>query len=400
MSTTQQTIDLHRDYVMSTYAPGLVLSRGKGTRVWDGDGREYLDFIGGIAVISIGHAHHRLVKAIRKQAGRLMHVSNLYFNENQPRLAERLSRLSLGGKVFFCNSGAEANEGLIKLARLWGHDAGKYEVVTMRNSFHGRTLATLTATGQDKVQKGFEPLPQGFRYAGFNDLESCRAAVTPRTAAILVEAVQGEGGVLPGDPAFMTGLQELCREKDVLLLFDEVQTGMGRTGRWFGYQHFGVEPDAISLAKGLGGGFPIGAVVSGRRLSDVFQPGKHATTFGGTPLACAAALAVADVIEENHLVERAEKLGAYLKSQLTRMATRYSFIREVRGLGLLLGLALDRPAKPLELALRERGVLTLATADTVLRLAPPLTVRKSEIIRFLKALDGACQSTQSEKETP
>ncbi len=400
MSNFQEVIDLHQHYVMNTYAPSLVLAKGRGACVWDVNGRKYLDFIAGISVTNIGHCHPRLVKAIKSQAARLMHVSNLYYNENQPRLARELSEKSLGGKCFFCNSGAEANEALIKLARLWGHDRGKYEVITMRNSFHGRTLATLTATGQDKVQKGFEPLPVGFSYAEFNNLDSCRAAVTDKTVAILVEAVQGEGGVRPADPAFMQGLRALCDEKGLLLLCDEVQCGMGRTGNWFGYQRYGIEPDAFSLAKGLGGGFPIGAVVASPKLSDVFRPGHHASTFGGTPLACAAALAVMETIEEDGLLVNATRMGDLFMERLKKSASKHGFIREVRGVGLMIGLVLDRPAKDLELALRVKGLLALATAENVLRLLPPLNIKSSQIKKAVRLIDKTCAELTVAAEPP
>ena len=272
--------ELHGQFVMPTYAPGLTLVRGAGVSVWDDTGREYLDFMAGIAVNNLGHCHPAVVDAIRKQAGILMHCSNLFHNELQPRLAQKLSGISLGGKVFFCNSGAEANECLFKLARKWGSLAGRFEIITMKNSFHGRTLATMTATGQTKYQKGFEPLMPGFSLAEFNNLDSVRAALTPATIAILCEAVQGEGGIVPATPDFMTGLRALCDERKILLFFDEVQAGIGRTGQWFGYQHYGIRPDGISMAKALGGGFPIGAVAVTPELSDVFQPGNHASTFG------------------------------------------------------------------------------------------------------------------------
>ena len=265
---TEQIVSLHKQYVMPTHAPGLALVRGQGCKVWDADGREYLDFLGGIAVVSVGHCHAKLAAAIAKQASTLMHVSNLFYNENQPQLAKAIVEKFGEGKVFFCNSGAEANEGLIKLARYWGHAAGKFEVISMRNSFHGRTLATLTATGQFKVQKGFDPLPAGFAYADFNNIESVRTAITDKTAAVLVEVIQAEGGVLPAEAEFMRQLRDLCDEKKILLLIDEVQTGIGRTGHWFGFQSYGIKPDAFSLAKGLGGGFPIGAVVASAKLQD------------------------------------------------------------------------------------------------------------------------------------
>lgn len=396
MSATSDLQALYQQYVLNTYGkPSLALVRGAGARVWDAEGREYLDFLAGIAVTVVGHCHPRLVAAIREQAGRLMHVSNLYANDQQPRLAETLVRLSgLGGKVFFCNSGAEANEGLIKLARLWGHDQGRYEVITFRNSFHGRTLATLTATGQDKVQKGFEPLPAGFRYARYNDLDSVRAALTPHTAAVLVEAVQGEGGVLPADPAFLAGLRALCTEKNLLLLCDEVQCGIGRTGRWFGFQHYDLEPDAFSLAKGLGGGFPIGAFVTHKRLADVYQPGHHGSTFGGTPLACAAARAVLEIIESENLVAEAACLGARLKSGLTDIAAAHPWLEGARGLGLMLGLVANVPVKPLETALIQQGLITLATAERVLRFLPPLIITADDVDRALDLVAAACRAWQ------
>ena len=284
MMNSTKIAELQKEYLMPTYAPELALVEGSGTSVWDADGNEYLDFVSGIAVLNIGHCHPKMVHAIQDQVETLVHVSNLYYNEKQPLLAKVLSEHSglPGAKCFFCNSGAEANEGLIKLARLWGSDQGKYEIITMRQSFHGRTLATLTATGQEKVQIGFDPLPEGFIYANFNDLSSIEAVMTSKTAAVLVESIQGEGGVLPADPEFLSDLRKLCDEKGVLLLCDEVQTGMGRTGKWFGFQNYDVQPDAFSLAKALGNGFPIGALVAGETLANTFQVGHHATTFGGT----------------------------------------------------------------------------------------------------------------------
>ena len=387
---TQEISELHKQFVMPTYAPGLALVRGKGTRVWDAEGREYLDFLGGIAVNVLGHAHPKLVKAIRQQAGRLMHVSNLYFNENQPRLAKALSERSLGGKCFFCNSGAEANEGMFKLARLWGSCVGKYEIISMTNSFHGRTLATVAATGQTKYQKGFEPMPAGFVHAEYNNLDSVRAAVTDKTVAILVEAVQGEGGVVPASPDFMNGLRALCDEKNLLLLCDEVQCGVGRTGKWFGFQAYGIQPDAFSMAKGLAGGFPIGAIVAGPKLSDIFQPGNHASTFGGNPLACAAALAVVEALDEEKLLDNAAQMGELFMSLLRKIAKKNKFITEVRGLGLMIGMVLDRPAKPLEVLLREKGLIAIATHDTVIRFLPPLNITAGQVRKAARIVKTAC----------
>lgn len=383
---------LHDAYVMPTYAPSLALVKGRGSYVWDAEGVKYLDFVSGIAVTNLGHAHPDLVKAISRQAGKLMHVSNLYFNEVQPRLARKISSLTLGGKVFFCNSGAEANEGLIKLARKWGSEQGRYEIVTFRNSFHGRTLATLTATGQDKVKTGFHPLPEGFVYAELNNLSSVEEAISEKTAAVMVEAVQGEGGVVPASPAFMQGLRALCDAKGILLFVDEIQTGFGRTGEWFGYQHMGIEPDGISMAKGMGGGFPIGAFTVKPDLSEVLTPGSHGTTFGGTPLACAAARAVIKVMEKGNLVEHAREMGLFFSRKLTDLVGAYDFIEEERGHGLIRGLVLKGEAAPLQKLAAERGLLVIATAGSVIRMLPPLNVTKKEIKKAVGILEDACKA--------
>lgn len=385
--THPSTPSLHHQFVMPTYAPGLTLVRGSGVSVWDDTGKEYLDFMAGIAVNNVGHCHPAIVAAVQKQVGILIHCSNLFHNELQPRLAKKISDISLGGKVFFCNSGAEANEALFKLARKWGSPDGRFEIITMKNSFHGRTLATMTATGQTKYQKGFEPLMPGFSYAEFNNLDSVRAAITSATVAVLCEAVQGEGGVVPATPEFMAGLRALCDEKKILLFFDEVQAGIGRTGKWFGYQNFNIQPDGISMAKALGGGFPIGAAAVAPRLSDVFQPGNHASTFGGTPLACAAALAVLETIEQEHLLDNAVKMGARFTDGLEKLAAKHACIRTVRGSGLMIGVVLNIPAKPVEAKLRENGLLCIATGDHVLRFVPPLIVSPAQIDQALAILD-------------
>jgi len=383
---------------MPTYTPRIALTRGKGTKVWDADGKVYLDFIAGISVLNVGHSHPAVVEAIREQAGTLTHVSNLYYTENQARLAEKLSRLSIKGKCFFANSGAEANEGLIKLARLWGHDKGKYEIICMNNSFHGRTLATAAATGQEKVRKGFEPMPEGFVHAEFNDLDSVKALVNEKTVAVMLEAVQGEGGVITADTDFMKGIRELCDEEDLLLLCDEVQCGMGRTGYMFGFQAYDIEPDAFSLAKSLGSGYPIGAVVSGPKLADVFQPGKHASTFGGTPLACAASLATLEVIEGEALVAHAKASGDTFAEGLQALVEKYEHVESVRGRGLMLGLVLDQPAKELCNQLAEIGLLALATAGNVVRFLPPLNVKEDEIEEALEILDDCLDEMHGEVE--
>lgn len=391
MSKTEEIKTLFNEYVMPTYSPNLVLERGRGTKVWDTDGKVYLDFIAGISVNNVGHCHPRIVDAIQRQAAELMHVSNLYYTENQARLAWRLSRSSLDGKVFFGNSGAEANEGLIKLARLWGNESAKFEIISMTGSFHGRTLATAAMTGQEKVQQGFDPLPEGFYPADFNDLDGVRAMITDNTAAIIVEAVQGEGGVVPAEETFMKGIRDLCDEHGLLMLCDEVQCGLGRTGSWFGYQAYGVTPDAFSLAKSLGSGFPIGAVVAGPKLADVFSPGKHASTFGGTPLACAAALATLDVIEDEDLVSHATTAGARFQAALEELAGRYEHVETVRGRGLMLGMVLDQAAAPVTDILRDMGLLALATADNVIRFLPPLNVKDAELEEAIEMLDEALE---------
>ena len=381
--------ELDDAYVMPTYRRDLALVRGEGCRVWDADGREYLDFMAGIAVCNTGHCHPAVVKAVREQAGKLMHASNLFLNEWQPRLAEKISGISLGGKVFFCNSGAEANECLFKLARKWGSAEGRHEIITMRNSFHGRTLATMTATGQTKYQKGFEPLVPGFVYADFNDLESVRAAVSGRTVAVLVEAIQGEGGILPATVDFMVALRKLCDERRLLLLCDEVQCGVGRTGKWFGWQNYPVRPDAFSMAKGLGGGFPIGAATATPELSDVLQPGNHASTFGGTPLACAASFAALSAIEDEGVLENALARGEQLRAGLRKVAERRGGVRDVRGVGLMVGMELEGAAGPVAAKLREAGLLCIPTGTSVLRFVPPLTVSETEVDKAVELVDGA-----------
>ena len=387
MTRTEEIAALFNQNVMSTYCPGRALVKGAGTRVWDADGNVYLDFAAGIAVLNTGHCHPAVVEAIRAQAGKLMHVSNLYYTENQALLAQKLAGIIPDAKSFFCNSGAEANEGMVKLARLWGSEEGRYEVICMRNSFHGRTLATAAATGQDKVKKGFEPMPEGFVHANFNDLESVKALVNEKTVAIMLEAIQGEGGVVPADAGFIAGIRALCDEKNLLMLFDEVQCGMGRTGNWFGFQMFGVEPDAFTLAKALGSGFPIGAVVAGNKLNNLYKPGHHASTFGGNPLACAAALATIKVIEDEELLKMAAEKGALIREGLEQFVEKYEHVTSVRGAGLMLGMVLDQPAKELVDKMTEIGLLTLATAENVVRMLPPLNIKDSEIEEALEIMD-------------
>jgi predicted acetylornithine/succinylornithine family transaminase len=391
MSKSADIAALFNQYVMHTYSPSVTLTSGHGCKVRDADGKTYLDFTAGIAVLNVGHTHAKVVKTVQDQAAALIHSSNLFYTPNQALLAQRLSKLSLGGKCFFCNSGAEANEAMVKLARLWGHEKGKFEVITMRNSFHGRTLAMCAATGQSKVQKGFDPLPLGFAHAAFNDLESVRGLVNARTVAVMVEAVQGEGGLIPATPEFMTGVRKLCDEKGLLMLCDEIQCGMGRTGHWFGWQKYGIKPDAFTLAKSLASGVPMGALVAAPSLSDVFHPGNHASTFGGNPLACATALAVIDVIEEEGLVKRAGEAGALFREGLQALVDKYEKAVEVRGEGLMIGLVVEGPAKDVVTACREMGLLCCTAGENVVRFLPPLNAKDDELEEALEMVGDALE---------
>jgi len=389
MPTDELKDDASR-YLMQTYARQLLsIARGRGTKVYDLEGREYIDFVGGIAVNILGHGHPDLVHAIQRQAQQLIHTSNLYYTEPQVKLARVLVDHSFADKVFFCNSGAEANEAAIKLARRYSHEKygdGRYEIITMKNSFHGRTMATLTATGQEKVQKGYDPLVPGFRYVAFNSLAEVEQAVTNKTAAIMLEPIQGEGGVHVADRTCLAGLRALCTQKDILLIFDEIQTGMGRTGTLFAYEQFGVQPDIMTLAKGLGGGVPIGACLAIDSVAKVFGPGSHASTFGGNPLACAAALAVFRVLLEGRVLDHARRMGEYLAKGLSECKDRHRIVREVRGLGLLQGMELDIDAKTVVSDCLTRGLLINNTSERVVRFVPPLIITQREIDRLIEVL--------------
>jgi len=387
---TEELKDAAAQYLMQTYTrQPISIVRGRGTRVYDLEGREYIDFVGGIAVNALGHGHPDLVHAIQRQAAQLIHVSNLYYTEPQVQLAKLLVEHSFADRAFFCNSGAEANEAAIKLARRYAHrkyGAERFEIITMKNSFHGRTLAMITATGQDKVQKGFEPLMPGFAYAPFNDFTAVEAMVGERTAAIMLEPVQGEGGVHVADREYLKQLRELCLQRDILLIFDEVQTGMGRTGTLFAYQQLGVEPDIMTLAKGLGGGVPIGACVAKERVASAFQPGDHASTFGGNPLACAAAVAVCRTLLDGGVLDHAKRMGEYLAKSLADCKGRQRIVRAVRGIGLLQGMEVDTDAKAVVADCLVRGVLINAASDRVLRFVPPLIVTQRDIDKLLDTL--------------
>src|SRR3989338_1742091 len=387
----QRILKLTEKYVARTYARfPVALVRGKGTRVWDANGKEYLDFVAGIAVVSLGHSHPAVVRAIDRQARKLIHVSNLYHIAPQSELARELCRHSFANRVFFCNSGAEANEAAIKLARRYGGErlGGKYEVLSAYNSFHGRTPATLAATGQEKVRAGYDPLPPGFRQVAYNDLGAMEAAIDENTtAAILVEPIQGEGGVVLPGKDYLRGLRELCDRKNLLLIFDEVQVGMGRTGKLFAYEHYGVEPDIMTLAKALGGGLPLGAMLAGEAEARGFGPGSHASTFGGNPLACRVGLAVLKSMLQGGVLKNCAKMARLLMSGLLSLKARLPVIREVRGKGLIVGVELEQEGSKIVEDCMGQGLLINCTAHKVLRFLPPLIVGKKELERGLAILE-------------
>ncbi len=376
---TNDIADLFNQYVMPTYAPAVALVSGSGSKVIDMDNMQYIDLTSGIATLACGHCHPAVTKAIETQAAVMPHCSNLYYNTNMILLAQRLSRLAGGAKCFFANSGAEANENMVKIARVWGAPRGRYEVITFTKGFHGRTLAMCAATAQEKIQKGFDPLPVGFAYADYNDLESVKAAINERTVAILLEPIQGEGGVLPATEAFMKGVAELCREKELLLLMDEIQTGMGRTGTMFAWEQYGIRPDMFSLAKALGGGLPLSAVVAKPELAELLHPGMLGTTFGGNPCACAASLAVLDTIEKEGLLEKAKTSGALFREGLEALMATYPQILEVRGRGLLIGMVVEGSAKEVVDSCRLGGVLCCTAGEHVVRFLPPLNISEKDL---------------------
>jgi acetylornithine/N-succinyldiaminopimelate aminotransferase len=387
---SQTLMMLSEQYVAHTYARyPVVLVKGKGTRVWDQEGEEYLDFVSGLAVCNLGHCHPRVVKTIQGQAEKLIHVSNFYYIEPQIQLASLLCKHSFADKVFFCNSGAEANEGALKLARKFAREkTGKdrYEIITMERSFHGRTLATLTATGQEKFHKGYEPLMPGFRYVPFNDVGAVKKAIDPKTCAVMVEPIQGEGGVNCPSEGYLKALREICDENDLLLIFDEIQVGMGRTGKLFAYEHEGIEPDILTLAKSLAGGVPIGALLIKKGIADSFKPGDHASTFGGNPLASAAGVAALTAILEEGMLENCRKMGGHFLSELDKMKDKFPFIKEVRGKGLILGIELKMDGSSIVKEMLKKRVLINCTMGNVLRFLPPLIVTKEEIDQVVAAL--------------
>jgi acetylornithine aminotransferase/acetylornithine/N-succinyldiaminopimelate aminotransferase len=389
------TAELYDAHVLKNYARApLTLVRGRGTQVWDDAGNSYLDFTSGIAVSALGHCHPHWVAAVQRQAAELIHVSNLFRNPQQGELARRIVKQAGPGRVFFCNSGAEANEALIKLARLHGvqksGEEGKcYKIICAKYAFHGRTYGGMSATPQEKIQKGFRPLVPGFAFGELNNLQSFADLVDGETAAIFVETIQGESGINPCTPEFLRGLRQLCDKHNLLLLLDEVQCGVGRTGKFYSFEHAGVTPDAIGMAKGLGGGFPIGAMWVRDRFADLFHPGNHGTTFGGTPLACSAALAVLDVIERDNLLEKVRVQSGPWHDALRKLAVDFpKHVAAVRGLGYLVGVQLTSDPTPFIAALRDRGLLVPSAGNNVIRLLPPLNVTAEELAKSVEIFRG------------
>ncbi len=385
-------VALEHKYYQGTFKrQPVTFVRGQGTRVWDSDGKVYLDLVAGIAVNVLGHCHPAIVKAIQEQATQLVHVSNLYYNTRQIELAEQLGELSGGMRSFFSNSGAEANEGAIKLARKFGrvHKNGAFEVISMERSFHGRTLATTAATGQAFYQATWVPLPEGFKQVPFNDLDALKTAISDNTVAVLLEAIQGEGGIWSGNPEYIQGVRKLCDERNLVMICDEVQAGMGRTGKFFSWEHFGVVPDVVTMAKGLAGGVPIGAMLTGPR-TDLFEPGDHGTTFGGNPIACAAGIATIKTILDENLLENAASIGEYCHSKFEAFCSKYPFIDSPRGIGLMQAVNVKHGLAPaiVQQAL-EHGLLMNALGGGTLRIVPPLNMTKADIDEATELLDKA-----------
>ena len=389
----------HSQFLVGNYAaPAIEVVRGQGTKVWDANGKEYLDFTTGIAVTNLGHSHPHWVKSVTTQAKELVHCSNLFSIPEQVRLAKRLVQKIGPGKVLFCNSGAEANEGLLKLARLAGNknpESKKSGIVVAENGFHGRTLGALSATSSSKYRNGFEPLLPSFCFAPLNNLEAFNQKINQTTAAVLVESIQGEGGIYEAEDQFLQGLANICTERKVMLLLDEVQAGIGRTGEFLGFQKSGIIPSAVAMAKGLGGGFPIGAIWISEEFADVFAPGSHGTTFGGSPLACSAAHAVLDVLEKEDLISDTQKKGKALRENLYQFISKYpDLVIEVRGRGLMLALAFKNDPTPIVKELRNSGLLVVGAGGHAIRFLPPLNVKNEEIEKALHILDSVLSNFQ------
>jgi len=388
-----EIIDLDKKYFMNTFGDRtpVCFEYGKGINLWDIEGKKYYDFLAGIAVSAVGHSHPKLVDAIKTQAEKFIHCSNLYYIEPQAKLAKLLVEHSCADKVFFANSGAEANEGAIKLARIYFKKKGmpeRFEIITLEKSFHGRTLATIAATGQDKYQKPYSPLTPRFLKVPINDLDALEKAINGNTCAVMIEPIQGESGVNLTTKEYLQGVRKLCDEKGILLIFDEVQCGLGRTGKLFAYEHFDVEPDIFTLAKALGGGFPIGALLAKEHVASAFEPGDHGSTFGGNPLACAAALAAMEIILSENLVENSEKMGNYLVEKLTELSSKHNSIQEIRGKGLMVGIQLaGENAVEIKNKCFEKGYLVGSVGKNVIRILPPLIVTKEDIDGLISTLD-------------
>ena len=368
----------------------IVITRGRGCTLWDTAGNAYTDFVAGIAVCNLGHAHPRVVNALSMQAETLFHVSNLYYTVPQVELASWLVENSFADRVFFCNSGAEANEAAIKIARRYFNkkgDSGRYRIIAMEKSFHGRTMATLSATGQNKIKDGFDPVLEGFDFVPFNDAKALYNNIGPSTCAVMIEPVQGEGGVRCPDPEYLKAVRKICDEAGIFLIFDEIQTGIGRTGKLFAYEHFGIEPDIMTLAKALANGLPIGAMLAKEDIAEAFGPGSHASTFGGTPVVTAASLEVVKVLSEERIIEHCQKVGNYFKERLLWLKKRHESIEDVRGLGLLLGMKLKIEGAPVVKACMERGFLINCIQENILRFIPPLIIEKDEIDSLVTCLD-------------
>lgn len=379
-----------QEHLFDTYARlPVVFTHGKGTRLWDEEGKEYLDFLAGIAVCNLGHCHPDLNNILTQQAESLIHVSNLFYTVPQVELARELTRLSFADKVFFANSGAEANEAAIKLARKYSRErrgSGRFHIICMKNSFHGRTLATLSATGQHKVQTGFDPLVEGFTFVDFNSIDAVEAAISKQTCAVMVEPIQAEGGILLPSANYLEDLKELCHQHDLLLIFDEVQVGMGRTGTLFAHEQENVAPDIMTLAKALGNGLPIGAMLATDEVARAFTPGSHASTFGGTPLVTSVALRTLEIISQPVFLRRVQRVGAYLYTCLQDLRDRFSVVRDVRGRGLLLGMELTVPGQEIVRRCLQLGVVINCIQESVLRFVPPLTIETTEVDRLIEVL--------------
>jgi len=388
---SEEIYNLSDSHVMQTYRRyPLALVRGRGMKVWDADGREYLDFLAGIAVCNLGHCHPLVTHAIAEQAKTLMHVSNLYYIEPQAQLAAMLTEKSFAQRAFFCNSGAEANEAAIKLARRYAREIRGIEaaeIITMHQSFHGRTLATLSATGQEKIQTGYQPLLAGFRYVPFGDPGEVAKAVNKNTCAVMVEPIQGEGGVIVPASGYLRELRRICDDYNLLLILDEVQCGMGRSGRLFAYQHDGIEPDVMTLAKALGAGFPIGVMLASNDAARVFGAGSHASTFGGNPLACSAAIAALNAIDTDDVLSNCKKMGEYLRQQLGKLKENHKCIIDIRGLGLMIGVELAAPISEVIRRCQKKGILVGPAGEKTLRLTPPLIVTQPDIDRLIEVLN-------------